>query len=78
MSTFVSTVTWRREPKPIVSEIEAAVSARSPELRAAGLHSVMFVPDHLGCTAVFVTTCEDDAIARIAGSSECRRRRRSP
>jgi hypothetical protein len=69
MSTFVSMITWTGEAPPHPVEIRAAVDARFTELRDAGFHSLVFLPDDRACTAVMVASCDhDDDVGRIASA----------
>ena len=67
MSTFVSMITWTGDTRPHPVEVRAAVDARFAELRDAGFHSLVFLPDDRACTAIMVARCADeDGVSRIA------------
>jgi len=69
MSTFVSMITWAGDTRPHHVEIRAAIDARFQDLRDAGFHSLVFLPDDHACTAVMVASCGDDGdVARIASA----------
>jgi hypothetical protein len=53
------------QPRPRALQREADV--RAPELRAAGMHSLVFLPDEGECAAIMIATGEDaSAVERIA------------
>ena len=68
MATYVSMLNWSGEPQPEPDDVRAAVGAQSYELRARGLHSLVFLPDKGVCAAIMIVSCDDDgevsAIAR--------------
>jgi hypothetical protein len=69
MSTFVSMITWAGDARPHPVEVRAAVDARFSELRDAGFHSLVFLPEDRACTAVMVASCDDeDGAERIASA----------
>jgi hypothetical protein len=62
-------ITWAGDARPHPPEIRAAVDARFAELRDAGFHSLVFLPDERVCTAVMVASCDDDDdVGRIASA----------
>jgi len=67
MGTFVSMVNWCGDPQPDPDGVAGAVHARSAELAAAGLHSLVFLPDEGECAAIMIASARDaHAAERIA------------
>lgn len=69
MATFVSMLTWSGDPQPEPCDVRTAVDARSFDLQAQGMHSLVFLPDRGVCAAVMVSSHPSDAeISGIAAS----------
>ena len=69
MPTFVSMLNWSGDPQPQPADVHDAIEARALELREAGLHSVVFLPDEGACAAIMVATCETDTdVERLAAA----------
>jgi hypothetical protein len=67
MRTFVSMVRWTGDPQPQPADVRAAIAAREQTLAAAGLHSVVFLPDEGACSAIMIATCDlEPDVARLA------------
>jgi hypothetical protein len=65
--TFVSMVKWTGEPQPHPADVRDAIAARGQTLAAAGLHSVVFLPDEGACSAIMIATCDlGPDVARLA------------
>jgi len=69
MPTFVSMLNWTGTPAPMPDDVGEAIAGRTYELRDAGMHSVVFLPDQGDCAAIMIATCADeDALVRLAES----------
>jgi hypothetical protein len=69
MPTFVSMLNWTGTPAPTPDNVGEAITGRTYELRDAGMHSVVFLPDQGDCAAIMIATCTDeDALGRMAAS----------
>lgn len=62
-------INWSGNPQPEPSDVRAAIDERSLELRAHGLHSMVFLPDEGVCAAIMVASCENAADAGALGAS---------
>lgn len=60
MATYVSIVTWAGCDAPTTDDVQRVMGRRAPALRRRGLHSLAFLPDEPGCTAVMVATCDGE------------------
>ncbi len=69
MSTFVSMLTWSGDPQPAPCDVRTAVDARSYDLQAQGMHSLVFLPDRSVCAAVMVSSHQSDAEIRGIAAS---------
>ena len=66
---FVSMVKWTGDPQPHPADVRAAIAAREQTLAAAGLHSVVFLPDEGTCSAIMIATCDlEPDVAGVAAA----------
>jgi hypothetical protein len=69
MPTFVSMLNWTGTPAPMPDDVGEAIAGRTYELRGAGMHSVVFLPEQGDCAAIMIATCADeDGLGRLAAS----------
>ena len=63
MATFVSMLNWCGEPPLAQADIQRQADVRGDGLRAAGMHSLVFLPDEGTCAAIMISAAEDAASA---------------
>lgn len=69
MPTWIAMLNWTGCPQPHPADVRDAIRRRSPQLRRAGLHSIVFLPDEGDCAAVMIAACSDKRAAeRLAAS----------
>jgi hypothetical protein len=69
MPTYVSMVRWTGDPQPEPADVREAIAARGLALAAAGLRSIVFLPDEGACCAVMVSTCDcEPDVERLASA----------
>ena len=68
MATFVSMLNWCGEPPVEPADVQRQADVRSDHLRAAGMHSLVFLPDEGSCAALMISAADDatsvDSLAR--------------
>jgi hypothetical protein len=66
MPTYISMINWTGDPPPQPGDIRDAIEPQSCDLRARGMHSIVFLPDRGACAAVMIFSCRsDDDVAAI-------------
>ena len=66
MPTYISMINWTGDPPPQPGDVRDAIEPQSCDLRARGMHSIVFLPERGACAAVMIFSCNsDDDVAAI-------------
>jgi len=58
--TYISMINWTGDPPPQPADVRDAIEPQSCDLRARGMHSIVFLPDKGACAAVMIFSCNSD------------------